>query len=440
MALPDFYSQFTQARQNGAQRADDYTVRQNIGGAVQGDSGALAAILKASPQTGMQVQQYAQGQKKLQQEDAGKAASMFAQTGDPQFYAMWKQSLAGLPNAPQLPDALEPDDIEPAKQSAMAFAQAYGGMAAGSNNVQSRFVGEDGQVYALMRNGSVQPLGIKADPNMQIIEGQGGYFGVNKRNLQANPVQVGQPATQAPPQGQIRYATSDGTAIPPDEQDEFQMAMQASARGQDVTIPVGGRPQFGGGQLQAAPKQAAQSELEKRLAIARQMGATPEDMKRMVVGGEAARDAQRISTADATKARIKLTQIQTARQQLQAAKAAFNKLKNTYSAGPGGQFLPTPEGQQFDRAIRNLSPLITAVTRVPGVGAMSDYESKLQESALPSRGTYEASTEQQIADLERLLDTVEGGYRDLLGEGSSKQGVPKPAASQSGGWSIKVKP
>jgi hypothetical protein len=288
MALPDFYSQWTQARQNGAQRADDQAVRQNIGGALQGDSGALASILKASPQTGMQVQQYAQGQQKLKQEDAGKAASMFAQTGDPQFYAMWKQSLAGLPNAPQLPDALEPDDIEPAKQSAMAFAQAYGGMAAGGNNVQSRFVGEDGQIYALMRNGSVQPLGIKADPNMQIIEGQGGYFGVNKRNLQANPVQVGQPGVQTPPPGQVRYSPSDGVAIPSGEQDEFQMAMQASALGQDVTIPVGGRPQFGGGQLQAAPKQTAQTELEKRLALADQMGASPEEKRRMVIGREGA--------------------------------------------------------------------------------------------------------------------------------------------------------
>lgn len=136
MALPDFYSQWTQARQNGAQRANDQTVRQNIGGALQGDSGALSAILKASPQTGMQVQQYAQGQRKAQQEDAGKVASMFAQTGDPQYYAMWKQSLAGIPNAPQLPDALTPDDIEPAKQSAMAFAQAYGGVAGTPAGVQ----------------------------------------------------------------------------------------------------------------------------------------------------------------------------------------------------------------------------------------------------------------------------------------------------------------
>jgi hypothetical protein len=131
MPLPDLYSQWTQARQNGAQRANDYTVRQNMGGALQGDSGALSAILKASPQTGMQLQDRAAGQQKAalaqQQEDSGRAALMFSQTGDPQYYAAWRQSLAGLPNAPQLPEALEPDDLEPAKQSAGAYAQAYGG-------------------------------------------------------------------------------------------------------------------------------------------------------------------------------------------------------------------------------------------------------------------------------------------------------------------------
>lgn len=186
-----------------------------------------------------------------------------------------------------------------------------------------------------------------------------------------------------------------------------------------------------------AKKAEKGSELEQRLALADQLGATPEEKRRMVIGGDTGRDAQRISAKDATTARQKITQIQAARNQLNAVKEQFAKnLRGSYSAGPLADYLPTSQGQAFDRAVRNLAPLVTAVTRVPGVGAMSDYESKLQEATLPSRGTYESVTEQQIADLERLLDTVEGGYRDLLGEGTQS-----PAAgASSNGWSIKVKP
>jgi hypothetical protein len=52
---------------------------------------------------------------------------------------------------------------------------------------------------------------------------------------------------------------------------------------------------------------------------------------------------------------------------------------------------------------------------------MSDYESRLQTAGLPSRGTYEGTTAQQIADTEALLNTLEQGYLDLLGEAPQAQ-------------------
>ncbi len=165
-----------------------------------------------------------------------------------------------------------------------------------------------------------------------------------------------------------------------------------------------------------APKPTA---LEDRIRLARELGASEDEIKRIVMGGDSARDAQRISAKDATTARQKLTQIKSARQQLLAARQAFDRLKGSFSAGLGGQYLPTPEGQAFDRAIANLAPLLTAVTRVPGIGAMSDYESRLQNASLPSRGTYEDVTVQQFEDLARLFDTVEQGYTELLSGGQA---------------------
>lgn len=203
-------------------------------------------------------------------------------------------------------------------------------------------------------------------------------------------------------------------------QDVRQNGYEAIDEGDHIHIEPAGR-RGGGAPNIAQPfqKPQAPSDLDRRLAMADQMGATAEEKRRMVIGGDSGRDAQRISAKDATTARQKITQIRAARQQINSARQAFQKLKGTFSAGLGGQYLPTPEGQAFDRAIANLAPLITAVTRVPGVGAMSDYESKLQNAALPSRGTYEDVTAQQFQDLENLLNTVEGGYNDLLSGGQA---------------------
>ena len=427
----------------------DYVMRQGDIGRQQGKQNRLASLMgqaysapreqrsaligqmvATDPQAGMGAQKAFDGMDESARSELGRYASVFDSLPDEQKPAAYGQlaqqaKSLGLP----VPDEYRPE-YAPHIQK---IAQAFGGGAANANTVQSRFVGEDGQVYALMRDGQVSPLGIKADPNMQIIEGAGGFYGVNRRNLQANPVQVGQPGVQSqqPVQrapGEVPFSIDP--SLPPEVQASIRANESKWANSPEVN--VGGDlshiPRLstftGGGQLKPAPKATAQSELDRRIDTARQLGATDEEIKRMVVGGNSGRDAQRISTADATKARQKMTQIQSARQQLNAVKQAFGKLKGSFSAGIGGNYLPTPEGQAFDRAIRNLSPLITAVTRVPGVGAMSDYEAKLQEASLPSRGTYEAVTEQQIADLERLLDTIEGGYGDLLGDGKQKQSAP----------------
>jgi hypothetical protein len=202
-------------------------------------------------------------------------------------------------------------------------------------------------------------------------------------------------------------------------QDARQNGYEAIDEGDHIHIEPASRRGGGGTIAQPFQKPQAPSDLERRLQMADQMGATAEEKRRMVIGGESGRDAQRISAKDATTARQKITQIRAARQQINSARQAFQKLRGTFSAGLGGQYLPTPEGQAFDRAIANLAPLITAVTRVPGVGAMSDYESRLQNAALPSRGTYEDVTAQQFQDLENLLNTVEAGYNDLLSGGQA---------------------
>lgn len=307
------------------------------------------------------------------------------------------------------------------------FATILDGDQTSEVGVQSTYVDAQGNRVAILRDGSTRTLGQNA-PNNQIIDTGDGFVGVNKSSLSAAPVMMGggqqaapQPSLQAglyqTPAGMVRI----GDGLTPEQQQAALADIQAGGTADNVQLPARNvaPQQFGGQQLRSAPKPQALSDLERRLQMADQMGATAEEKRRMVIGGDSGRDAQRISAKDATTARQKLTQIKAARQQLASARQAFNRLKGTFSAGLGGNYLPTPEGQAFDRAIRNLTPLITAVTRVPGVGSMSDYESRLQEASLPSRGTYENVTLQQFQDLENLLNTVEGGYNELLSGGQA---------------------
>ncbi len=137
-----------------------------------------------------------------------------------------------------------------------------------------------------------------------------------------------------------------------------------------------------------------------------------------------------LSQKDATTAKIKLNQLKVARQQIANARERFNKIKGSLEAGPG-QFgsLPTERGQSFDKSIDSLRGSITAITRVPGVGSMSDYESKLDQSKFPARNGYESVTEQQLDDLEQQLGTIEQGYTDLLG--GAQQPAQQTAAPQA---------
>jgi hypothetical protein len=138
--------------------------------------------------------------------------------------------------------------------------------------------------------------------------------------------------------------------------------------------------------------------------------------------------AQALSPKDTNTARVKLTQVKVARNQLNQAKAKYAALKDSFSAGPGGQFIPTPKGKAFDAAVDSMRGSISALTRVPGVGAMSDYETRLDQSKFPSRGNYEEVGEQQLQALEQLLNTIEQGYSELLGGKAAAPAAPAAPA------------
>lgn len=136
---------------------------------------------------------------------------------------------------------------------------------------------------------------------------------------------------------------------------------------------------------------------------------------------------QDLTPKDASAAQVKLRQIQLAKRQLALVRQKFDALKGTFSSGLGGNYIPSEAGKQADAAVNSMRDTLTAITRVPGIGAMSDYETRLQQAKFPDRGQYESVSEQQIQSVQDTLDLLETGYRDLLSGG----GNAVPAASES---------
>lgn len=114
-------------------------------------------------------------------------------------------------------------------------------------------------------------------------------------------------------------------------------------------------------------------------------------------------------------ARSKLQSTQLARKQLDAIKDAWLKIKDTtFSAGPGASLIPTEAGRAFDKAVDAFRQTNRTLTRTPGEGALSDFETRLAQAALPDRGDYELVTEQSIQQLQDMLDTIESGYSQMI--------------------------
>lgn len=176
------------------------------------------------------------------------------------------------------------------------FATILDGDQTSEVGVQSTYVDAQGNRVAILRDGSTRTLGQNA-PNNQIIDTGNGFFGVNKGNLSASPVMVGGQPQQAPqpgvgpgtyqtPQGLIRV----GDLTP--EQQELMLADIQSGQGSDqYQLPRRdvSPQQFGGGQqLRSAPKAQAPSELDRRIETARAMGASEDEIRRMVIGRDGA--------------------------------------------------------------------------------------------------------------------------------------------------------
>lgn len=157
----------------------------------------LAKMAVTSPQAAFDADKHFGSMQDDAKSRLGQSLAVFDALPDavkPQAYGRVAQeaNALGMP----VPSEWNPEYAPHIKQMAQALGAKGGAQAMG---VQSTYIDDKGQRVAIMRDGSVQVLGNNA-PNNQIIDTGNGYFGVNKGNLSAAPVQVGgqQQAPQVP--------------------------------------------------------------------------------------------------------------------------------------------------------------------------------------------------------------------------------------------------
>lgn len=237
-----------------------------------GDRNAeIAGIAKINPEAALGVHGAMGKFDEASLKRLGQQAAMFV-SAPPEVKAQMYPKIAQEANALGFPVPLQ---HRPEMDEMLAkFAQMVGGMDSG-NNVQSRFVTEDGRVVALMRDGSLKDTGEKADRQMWFRDHPGMDPQLVGKDGLVRPVGGYAPQQYAPPPPvQTHFTGADGAPvnIDPSLPPQVQAAIRANegqwAQAPDqsrANIQTPGQPYNAGAQARPSEAQvAAETEAAKR--------------------------------------------------------------------------------------------------------------------------------------------------------------------------------
>lgn len=213
-----------------------------------------------------------------------------------------------------------------------------------------------------------------------------------------------------PTDDNLRALTAIGVGADKYLSDQRQAAGQAiTVRGQDVSAATSRRGQ----DISAATTRRGQDIGAATARAGQAVAMRGQDMQ------ATARTAPK--PASVTLARTKITALNALDNQLNRVERALSKAK--YKGPIAGRLPSGISGQDAaaDAAIRQLAPLVRQLTRVPGEGAMSDYESRLAEAGQPSRAQSPEALAETLQGYRDLINATRGGYQDVLGD------TPAPA-------------
>lgn len=272
----DGLGSFMQGRQAGREVKRQRTLAEFVSPAAQGDKSALASIYSVDMDAGEKVRKHVGELKEDARQQLIEQAKWFTALPEDQraqAYARLVQTAheAGMDYIPT--------DYDP---KFLPGLQRLAG-AGGQGNVQSTYIDAQGNRVAIMRDGTTQVLGQNA-PSNQIIDTGNGFYGVNRGNLQAAPVMIGQPPQQ---QSQPRAPGEVPFTIDPSLPPQVQAAIRAD-EGKWAQAPEGANmmgPQAGT-QLRSTPKQPNPLEVE-RLRLAQEANARAAQAAQLAQRGNA---------------------------------------------------------------------------------------------------------------------------------------------------------
>lgn len=147
---------------------------------------------------------------------------------------------------------------------------------------------------------------------------------------------------------------------------------------------------------------------------------------------------------------IRIAQLDTADAMIKRAEDAMASIGNNkvLDGGPmdGPLLSLTHQGQEADASTAGLMDVVTALTRIPGVGSQSDFEAKLKQLTMPSRNVDPQTNKNTIAQLKAYMKALRGAYANAAGDPSinnsildaAPAGQPAAPGSSPNGWSIQV--
>jgi hypothetical protein len=283
---------------------------------------------------------------------------------------------------------------------------AYGD-AGPAGNVQSTYIDAQGNRVAIMRDGTTAILGQNA-PNNQIIDTGNGFYGVNKGNLQAAPVNVGTPAAQgASPNQEALLAQANQmvqSGVPDTQVDQWLQSQ--------LSQPAVAQPQAQ--QLRSAPKPQAPSDIERRLALADSMGATPEQKRAMVLGNASTKGPTAAEQKDALARKAKQPQVANVARGLERIATSLQSLSGgMVNTGPIDQYATryTKAGQELEAAVGGIQNSLLSLTRVPGIGSQSDLEARIAAMQYPSLDKDPEVNARTLQNLQAFVADLQEAYR-----------------------------
>lgn len=164
--------------------------------------------------------------------------------------------------------------------------------------------------------------------------------------------------------------------------------------------------------------------------------ATGETILAPVRGGPADPNRPRPSSPAQEKQKreaiIRMPQVDAAIRRVDRLSQASQSLGNFLADGgpiDGPLLSKTKSGQELEQSAASLMPVLTALTRVPGIGAQSDLEQRLAMLQLPSVDMYPEVRARAVAELQAFMRDLRQAYVNL----AAGTGVQMPEEGASAG-------